>query len=468
MKHWTDDATDPYLMGYYRPVREEREDASLTVIGDIPGALRGAFLRNGPNQVFAPLGKYHPFDGDGMLHAVYLEQGQARYKNRYIKSAGYLYEAELGKSAYGGFSEIRMPSAEAMKRVGPFKNVANTSVVKHAGKLLALWEGGLPTEVDLQLDTRGLHALDGKYSGPFTAHPRLDPRTGEMVAFGYNAFPPFLTYLVLGADGGLTKQEVIEIPRAVMMHDFAVSQNYVIFFDAPATFEINDAIQKKGPIIQWKPEHGCRFGVMPRNGKNADVRWFEIEPCFVYHFMNAYEEDGLLHIDAGRLDRLNSFGMTDETTDPPSTLSRFSIDLEQGKVKTRVLDPRPMEFPRINDAMMGVKHTIGYGATYSGAKRMADYDTTLRYDLTRGTSQSYFHGPGRFVGELVFAPDPQGNGAEDAGYLVGFVYDSDKDQSEFVIFDARDITPGPVARVLLPCAVPSGIHASFIADELAQ
>ncbi len=464
MTHWTDNATDPYLQGYYRPVREEREETSLEVVGQIPEALRGAFVRNGPNQVFEPLGQYHPFDGDGMLHALYLDTGRARYKNRYIKTAGYLYEAELGKNAYGGFSDIRMPSPDAMKKVGTFKNVANTNVIQHAGRLLALWEGGLPTEVNLELDTVGLHLLEGKYSGPFTAHPRVDPRTGELVAFGYNAFPPFLTYLVLDETGALTQKEVISIPRAVMMHDFAVSKDYVIFFDAPATFEVNDAIQKKGPIIQWKPEHGCRFGVMPRKGKNADVRWFPIEPCFVYHFMNAYEENGVLQIDAGRLDRLNSFGMADDTTDPPSTLSRFSIDLEKGKVSTRVLDARRMEFPRINDAFMGIKHSIGYGATYSGDPKMANYDTTLRYDLATGTSQSYFHGAGRCIGELVFAPDPQGNGAEDAGYLLGFLYDSAKDRSELVIFDARDIAPGPVARVLLPCSVPSGIHASWIAS----
>lgn len=462
MSHWADTASDPYLKGFYKPVSEERDDRDLTVIGELPKHLQGAFLRNGPNQVFPPLGKYHPFDGDGMLHAVYLENGRARYRNRYVRTPGYLYEQELGKNAYGGFSELRFPSQDAMKKVGPFKNVANTNIVRHGGKLLALWEGGLPFEVTLDLDTVGLNTLEGKYDGPFTAHPHIDPRTGELVAIGYNAFPPFLTYLVLDREGKVSRKEIIDIPRPVMMHDFAITAEHTIFLDAPALFCVNDAMQGKGPIIQWKPEHGCRLGVMPRHGTNKDVRWFEIDPCYVYHFMNAYEEGGIIHVDCGRLERLNSFGMSDDTTDPPSALSRFSIDLNEGTVKLTVLDSRRIEFPRIHDGFVGVKHSIGYGATYSGNPRMANYDTTLRYDLVNGTSQSYFHGEGRFVGELVFAPDTQGKGAEDAGHLMGFLYDSQKDQSECVIFDAKRISDGPVARILLPCRVPSGIHASFI------
>jgi carotenoid cleavage dioxygenase len=466
MGHWTDDATDPYLRGFYRPVSEEREETDLKIEGEIPAGLRGTFLKNGPNQRFAPLGRFHPFDGDGMLHALYLKGGRARYKNRYVRTAGFEFETQLGRNAYGGFADLRMPLPEALAKVGPFKNVANTSIVRHADKLLALWEGGMPTIVDAELETKGLLSFAGQYEGSFTAHPRVDPRTGELVAFGYSAFPPYLTFLVLDKTGALIRKEPIELARPVMMHDFAVSRDHVIFLDAPAVFALNDAMSGKGDIIQWQPQHGCRLGVLPREGTNRDVRWFPIEPCYVYHFMNAHEEDGQIHVDAGRLERLNTFGLASTLTDPPITLTRFSIDLAKGEVNTRSLDERSLEFPRIHDGRVGGKYNVGYAATFSGARNMADYDTTLRYDLARGTAQSYFHGAGRFVGELVHAPDPQDPMNEDAGWLLGFVYDSARDMSELVVFAAANIRQGPLARVFVNSRVPAGIHAAFVPETI--
>lgn len=464
MGHWTDEATDPYLRGFYRPVSEERDERDLKIEGEIPAGLRGTFLKNGPNQRFAPLGRFHPFDGDGMLHAVYLKDGQARYKNRYVRTPGFEFEGKLGRNAYGGFADLRMPLPEAFAKVGPFKNVANTNVVSHAGKLLALWEGGMPTLVSDELETKGSLSFAGKYEGSFTAHPRVDPRTGELVAFGYSAFPPYLTYLVLDKTGALVRKEPIDLPRAVMMHDFAVSRDHVIFLDAPAVFALSDAMQGKGDIIQWQPQHGCRLGVMPRDGGNRDIRWFAIDPCYVYHFMNAHEDGGQLHIDAGRLDHLNTFGLASTLTDPPITLTRFTIDLARGEVKTRSLDAHSLEFPRIHDGFIAAKYKVGYAATFSGARSMANYDTTLRYDFSRSTTQAYFHGQGRFVGELVHAPNPKDPMNEEAGWLLGFVYDSASDRSELVVFAANDVAKGPLARVFIGSRVPAGIHATFVAQ----
>jgi carotenoid cleavage dioxygenase len=462
MGHWTDEATDPYLRGFYRPVSEERDENNLRVEGEIPAGLRGTFLKNGPNQRFAPLGRFHPFDGDGMLHAVYLKDGRVDYRNRYVRTRGFEFETQLGGNAYGGFADMRMPTPEALAKVGPFKNVANTSIVPHAGKLLALWEGGMPTVVNEELETIGALSFDGKYEGSFTAHPRVDPRTGELLAFGYSPFPPYLTFLTLDENGELIRKEPIDLPRPVMMHDFAVSRDHVVFLDAPAVFALNDAMQGKGDVIQWQPQHGCRLGVMPRTGGNREIRWLPIDPCYVYHFMNAHEDDGHLHVDAGRLERLNTFGLSSTLTDPPVTLTRFSIDLAKGEVTTRGLDERSLEFPRIHDGFMGTKYKVGYAATFSGTRTMANYDTTLRYDLAGGRTQSYFHGQGRFVGELVHAPDPNDPMNENAGFVLGFVYDSSNDRSELVIFAAHDITKGPLARVFISSRVPAGIHATFV------
>ena len=456
--------TNPFLMGYYRPVSEELDLTRVPVIGSVPSGLRGMFLRNGPNAAFEPRGAYHPFDGDGMLHRIRVTDEGVSYRNRYVDTPGLALERRLGRAAFSGFAELGMPEPEALREVGMVKHVANTHIVEHAGKLLALWEGGMPYEVDGDLETLGLEHFSGDYRGPFTAHPCLDAHTGEMFAFGYNATPPFLTLLVVGPDGRLRQREVIDIPKPVMMHDFALSASRVVFLDSPAHFDVVTALRGDGPIIQWKPEFGCRIGVMPRGGSNVDVRWFEVEPFYAYHFMNAHDDGERVILDAARLDAVNTFGLDDLYEAPSSRLSRFTIDLQSGTVEEEVIDARPIEFPRVPSDRVTLAQRFGYGASFSGKRTMADYDISLRYDFETGRHQHYFHGPGRYVGELAFAPDPEGVG-EEAGWLVGFVYDSDRDASDFVVLDTRDIPAGPVARAELPCRVPSGIHCSWIAGS---
>jgi len=457
--------TNPYFLGFSKPVKEERDDRDLVVEGTLPVGLEGMFVKNGPNQVFEPRGKYHPFDGDGMLHAVRIENGRARYKNRWVRTPGFLYEQEKGRSVFGGFADLAPPPADAMQKVGFVKNVANTNVVSHGGKLLALWEGGLPFAVTSELETIGIESFGSKYSGPFTAHPRKDPVSGELYAFGYNAFPPWLVLLVVDANGKLIHQEPITLPKPVMIHDFVITEEHVVFLDAPALFDVQSAMAGKGPIVQWKPELGCRLGVMPRKGKNADVRWFPIDPCYVYHFMNAFAAGSKICVDASRLERLNDFGL--DGADPEGfmgRLTRFEIDLETGKVHTTLLSDRGFEFPRVRDSLVGRPYRYGYGAGYSGQSHLAEFDTTLKFDLEKGTVDSYFHGAEQFVGELSFAADPTSS-AEDGGWLVGYVYNSHTDKSDFIVLDARDVSKGPIARVHLHSRVPAGIHANWIAAD---
>jgi carotenoid cleavage dioxygenase len=228
-----DHLDNPYFQGFAKPVSEERDDRDLVVEGTLPAALEGMFVKNGPNPQFPPRGTYHPFDGDGMLHAVRIEGGRARYLNRWVRTPGFELERRHGRALFGGFADLAPPDPLALQEVGMVKHVANTNVIAHAGKLLALWEGGMPYAMGPTLDTLGLETFGGDYHGPFTAHPCKDAETGELFAFGYAPFPPFLTLLAVDAAGKLLHRAPIALPRPVMIHDFCITKQYAVVLDAP-------------------------------------------------------------------------------------------------------------------------------------------------------------------------------------------------------------------------------------------
>ena len=276
---------NPFLRGNFGPWREEGLTENLQVIGEIPRDLNGTFFRNGPNPAFEPDGRYHWFDGDGMIHAIKLEDGRASYRNRWVESGGLIEERKAGRALYRGILSMAGGEAPAIKVT------ANTNIVAHAGKLLALVESSFPTEmVPCTLATVGLYDFGGKLTGAMTAHPKLDPETGEMLFFGYSPFPPYLQYHVADAAGALTRSEVIDVAWPSMMHDFAITKNYVIFMLCPVVFSA-EAMMNGGSIFSWEPERGAKLGVMPRSGGNADVRWFDIDPCYVFHPLNAAESE---------------------------------------------------------------------------------------------------------------------------------------------------------------------------------
>ncbi len=254
---------DPYLNGQYAPVRDERNDSDLSVIGELPDGLVGVYMRNGGNPFFTPAGRYHVFDGDGMVHGLYLDgEGSATYANRWIRSGGLDLERERGGAVYGGLSEFKLPDDEAMTAGGIFKNTANTNIISHAERYLALMEGAYPTEITRDLATLGEYDFDGRLKGSMTAHPRVDPETGTMAMFGYSPFPPYLRYHEVDRSGVLTHTVEVPIGRSVMIHDFVVTPNYAVFFDLPAIFDA-EAMMSGGSAIAWKPDEGARIGIMP-------------------------------------------------------------------------------------------------------------------------------------------------------------------------------------------------------------
>jgi carotenoid cleavage dioxygenase len=434
-----------HLRGNYAPVSEEHTVADLEVSGAIPPELQGVYMRNGPN----PQSGYSPhwFVGDGMLHGVRLEGGRARwYRNRYVRSRTFTEGAQF---------------VDANGTVDHTAGVNNTNVVQHAGKVFALVESSFPIEMTRELETVGLCDFGGKLTTSFTAHPKPCPRTGELHFFGYRFIAPWLTYHVLDARGALVKSEEIAVPGPTMIHDFAITDRHVIFMDLPVVFDLELAMQDRFPY-RWSDDYGARLGVMPRGGGNADVRWFEIAPCYVFHPLNAYEEGDTIVMDVARYAEL--------WRDSPETLStamltRWTIDLAAGRVGERQLDDRAIEFPRLDDRRNGLKNRYGYAAAsvFEGYDDRTQRCALAKYDLHSGAVTTHEFGIGRTPSEGVFVPASPTAG-EDEGWVMQYVYDATRDASDLVLLDASDVRKPPVATVHLPYRVPYGFHGNWIAD----
>lgn len=457
----------PMLRGPFVPVDDERDDAVLEVTGEVPAGLRGSFFRNGPNPMFEPLGRYHMFDGDGMLHAFTFDDGRVSYRNRWIRTAGLEAEIRAGRALYGGLGDMHFPSRAEAGDAGPMKNLANTHIVRHAGRYLALWEGGPPTEVTADLGTVGVHDFDGRLDGAFTAHPKIDPRTGEMLAFGYLPFAPYLRYHQVGADGVLVRSVDIELPEAVVMHDFAITDRHVVFVDAPMVFDVAAALNG-APMFRWDPEHVTRVGIMPRDGD--EVTWIETEAGYVNHTWNAWEQDGIITFSGARLNDVDytageGGAMDDESADAePGRPTRFTVDVAAGTVKVEQFDDLGGDFPRINDDYCGVRNRYGYMAAFHGeARSVGAFDTIVKYDDATDTRTLWWAGEDALVGEASFAPDPDGS-AEDDGWLLTCVHDRATDTTDLVVLDARDVAAGPVARVHARRRLPFGFHGNWFPE----
>ncbi|MFM1752945.1 MAG: hypothetical protein RL119_1907 [Actinomycetota bacterium] len=437
-----------HLQGNGRPTQEELTLTELTVVGRIPAELDGRYLRNGANPITGM--SDHPFFGDGMIHGVRLRDGQAQwYRNRYVQTPF-----------------IKDPSIDILDpnvTLDMTCSKANTHIVGHAGKILALEEGHFPYVLDGNLNTVGPTDFNGLLKGPFTAHPKICPTTGELLAFGYAPLPPYLTYLRVAADGTLAQVEPITVNGPTMMHDFNITENFVIFMDLPAVFNLDLALEGKMPI-EWSDSYPARLGVMPRNGNDAQVKWYDINPCYVFHPMNSYEDGDKIVLDVVRFEHIWKKGAMDF---PLPMLWRWVIDTRTGKVSEEQIDDRSAEFPRVNDAVIGKKHRYGYEMSMGNANfGEVDAGAILKYDRQTGTRTSIELGKGRVSGEAVFAPAAGGT-AEDDGYLMTFIYDAPSDTSEYAIFDAKTMSAEPIATVHLP-RVPFGFHGSWVPSNIVN
>ena len=471
----------PMLRGQWKPWPMEGQSHDLPVTGEIPRELCGTLYRNGPNPQFAPRGDYHFFGGDGMIHAFRLADGQCHYRNRFVRTPRFEAERQAGEALFGGFAG---PGGADPRAAGVSGGPANTNVVWHGGKLLALVEGGLsPVELDPEtLETRGLwnfhgklskeidpqvaqamglRAVDGRVDIPLTAHPKIDPENGEMLGFTYDAMPPYLIYHQISASGELLRSVEIDTPFPSMVHDFITTREHVIFPIFPATLRPERIAKGESPL-GWEPDLGTHIGVMPRDGGKDDVVWFQTDPCYVFHPMNAHT-DGR-HIVA-ELAQYARCPVADDSSSLSNSaqLVRWTLDLDGGTVKQEPIDDRMLEFPRIDERYTGLPYRHGYAGGAGDGPAGPDVigaNALLHYDLETGECRRHELGPDSLTGEPIFVPRTE-DAREGEGFLISVVYRVDQDRSDLLILDAENVAHEPLATVHLPHRVPGGFHGNW-------
>ncbi|HUH70137.1 MAG TPA: carotenoid oxygenase family protein [Mycobacterium sp.] len=448
-----------FRTGNYAPVSDELTAFDLPVDGTIPPELNGWYLRNGPNPRRATA---HWFTGDGMIHGVRLENGRAAwYRNRWVRTDSFDHPAPLYN-----------PDGSRNLRGG----VANTHVVRHAGKTLALLESSLPYEITTELETLGVYDFGGQLVDSMTAHPKICPTTGELHFFGYGSLTrPHVTYHRADVSGKLTINRGVDVPALTMMHDFALTAEHVIFMDLPIVFKPELAMKGRSDMpYRWDDNYGARLGVLRRDDPYGPIRWFDIDPCYVFHVANAYDAKGdhgnSIALDAVRYPELwrdNAQWHTNNGFGAEGVMWRWTIDLAHGTVHEHQLDDRGAEFPRIDDRRVGLpaRYAVTVGSQ-DGVAPVPRGGSLVRYDLDRGTAEEHLFdsdGTPGAPGEAVFVP--AGPGADElAGWYLSYVYDPVRNGSDLVIIDASSFTGKPVAHVHLPQRVPHGFHGNWITD----
>lgn len=455
-----------YLEEPYRPLTGELPAAELAIEGELPEGLSGMYVRNGPNPRLSPKGWYHWFDGDGMVHGVWLRDGRASYRCRYVRTRDFMEEERAGEPLWSGLMNPFDPNAPR----GPNKDTANTDLTVHAGKLLATWWlGGEPYRLSLpELETLGPDDFGGTLKGSCASHPKVDPRAGELMFFDFSvAEPPYLTYGVADAQGHVTHSTAIDLPGPRLLHDIAITERYTIFLDLPMVWDQASYRQGKRRV-RFERELPTRFGVLARHAAGAEIRWFEVPACYIFHTINAWEVGDEIILYACRVE-----DPVPKTPTPTATTRarldileldpkphRFRLNLTTGEARQEQLDDVASEFPRIDDQRLGVHTRYSYHPRIANQPTLL-FDGLIKYDFEGGTSQVQSFGRNRFVDEAVFVPRPGGT-REDDGWLVTFVHDLPENRSELVVLDARHLGDEPVARVRLPQRIPIGFHTTWV------
>ncbi len=455
---------NPYLTGNFGPVADEVDLQNLRIKGEIPKDLCGIFYRNGPNPQFAPRDpNHHWFAGDGMLHAFHLDRGRVSYKNRYVRTPKWELEHAAGKSLFGTFGN---PMTSDPSAAGRDSGVANTNIIWHAGKLLALEEGHQPFEVDpATLAPRGYVQYAGD-AQRVTAHPKIDPETGELVFFGYSVGQPLsagMAYGVVDAAGTVTRLDRFEAPYASMVHDFCVTKNHVLFPILPLSGSLARAMSGKPPF-GWEPELGSRIGVLARNAPIETMRWFSTDPCYVFHPMNAWEEGTKIFADVMQYPNAPLFPNADGSPGKPASakLVRWTIDLagKTDQIKQTPLDDMAGEFPRFDERCAGLSYRHGYFAADTRDTGKVIFNGIAHIDLKTGERIVDELAPGDVPGEPIFVPK-SANAPEGDGWLLALIYRGAEDRSDLAVYDAGAVGKGPIGIAELPRRVPYGFHGNW-------
>jgi len=453
---------NPYLAGNFGPIHSE-DDFELAVVGEIPAALNGVLYRNGPNPQFEPRGEHHWFAGDGMIHAFFVENGKVRYRNRFVRTPKWELEHAAGRAMFGAFGNPMTSDPSAM---GKDSGVANTNIVWHAGCLYALEEGHKPFELDPA--TLAPIGYADQYLNRVTAHPKLDPETGEMVWFGYSIgempFTRTLSYGVTDAAGQVVRRDDFEAPFSSMVHDFLVTRRHALFPILPLTGDLQ-RVMSGGPAYAWEPDKGSHVGVLRRDAPVDQMRWFTTDACYVFHPMNAWEEGDKIFADVMEYPAAPLFPNADGSMGERAAarLVRWTFDLagDSNTIKRTPIDDLQGEFPRFDERRAGLAYRHGWFAGISrGGLASVRFDTIAHIDLASGHRTDHVFPAGDSPGEPVFVPR-SADAAEGDGWLVAVVYRGETDRSDFVVYDAQNVGAGPIGVARLPRRVPFGFHGNW-------
>ncbi|MCB9786629.1 MAG: carotenoid oxygenase family protein [Deltaproteobacteria bacterium] len=463
-------AANPYLRPPFGPVQGEAEARDLRVIGELPRDLRGVYARNGPNARFQAAGAYHWFDGDGMVHAVSFRDGRADYRARYVQSDHFRAETEAGRALWTGLLE----PVHTNPRGAPYKDTANTDLVVHDGRMLALWYiSGVPVALDPDtLESLGPPGWARDQPFRVSAHAKVCPGTGELLFFDYGPRPPWMRYGVVSRGGRLTHLTEVALPGPRLPHDMAFTERYSVLMDLPV-FHRADALAAGRWLIDYHPDLPARFGVLPRHSAGSEIRWFEAEPCYIYHVVNAWEDGDAIEMLACRT--TSPLPAPDPADGPlarmmanlrlKARLHRYRFDLRTGQTTEAPVDDLVTEFPAIDQGRAGRPTRHAWLVSVADTPTLC-FDGLVKYDLETGRSLTHRFGEGRFGSEAVFVPR-EGARAEDDGYVLSFVTDARDDTSAVVVLDGQDFEAPPLCTVELPRRVPLGFHACWAPAETA-
>ncbi|XP_075646592.1 carotenoid 9,10(9',10')-cleavage dioxygenase 1-like [Castanea sativa] len=486
-----------YLSGSFTPVSEETPPTTnLLVKGHLPECLNGEFVRVGPNPKFTPVAGYNWLDGDGMVHGLRIKDGKATYVSRYVRTSKLQQEEYFGGAKFFKLGDLTGLFGLIMMIVRMLRvklkvldisygtGTGNTALIYHHGNLLALQEADKPFLEDGDLQTLGMLDYDKRLAHPFTSHPKVDPFTGEMFTFGSSNSPPYITYRVISKDGFMHDPVPITISEPIMMHDFAITENYAIFMDLSLCVRGKEMMMENTILWKFDTNKKARFGVLPRYVKDElQIRWFELPSCFIFHNANAWEEEDEVVLIACRLenfdmDRLNG-NVKEEIKTFSSELYEMRFNMKTGLASQKKLSTSAVEFPRVNESYTGRRQRYVYGTILESSGKITGiikFDLHAKPDTGKtelevgGNVQGiYDFGPGRFGSEAIFVPRVPGiTSEEDDGYLIFFVHDENTGKSSVNVLDAKTMSADPVAVVEIPHRIPPGFHAFFVTEEQLQ
>jgi 8'-apo-carotenoid 13,14-cleaving dioxygenase len=442
--------TNPFLRGVHTPLAEEFTLDDLEVTGTIPPELDGRYVRIGPNPYGNGAKGHHWFIGDGMVHGVRLKNGRAEwYRNRFIRSRE--LEGKGGPPAVGG------------PRRG-FGDTVNTNVLDIGGKIMALVEASsFPVELDGNLESVAYSDFGGGLTGSFTAHPHQCPATGEFHAICYEATSQdTIRHVVMAADGTVLRETAIAVRNGPSIHDCALTENYVVILDLPVTFSVSALLAGYKFPYRWNREHEARVGLLPRGGSSEDIVWHAVDPAYVFHVGNSFEDaNGHVVIDLCAYETIFDGDMPGPYGKSLG-LERWTLDGKGGKVARKTIDPSGQEFPRPDERFFtrDYRYLWVTGLPEDGDLEFVAPMPLYRHDLETGKRVQRDFGEGRIPGEFVFVPRSP-DAPEGDGWVMGYVIDRNQGTSALEILDATSLEL--IAAIHIPHVIPPGFHGNWIA-----